>query len=123
MSTELVMPSNHLILCHPLLLPFFSSSYPSFHISHRGKDSRKPWFLLSKTFPGLLSAGAESLWGTESTEGESISGDRLALASSQHRPQGPSQASCGRRCLGPKAVFPPLTKGKGHFEDKFMVSR
>ena len=63
MSIESVMPSNHLILCRPLLLSFFSSSYPSFHISHRGKDSLKPWFLLSKAFPGLLSAGAKSLWG------------------------------------------------------------
>ena len=31
MSTELVMPSNHLILCHPLLLP--SSIFPSIRVS------------------------------------------------------------------------------------------
>ena len=30
MSIELVMPSNHLILCHPLLLP--SSIYPSIRV-------------------------------------------------------------------------------------------
>ena len=34
MSIELVMPSNHLILCHPLLL--LPSSFPSIRV--RGQD-------------------------------------------------------------------------------------
>ena len=33
MSTELVMPSNHLVLCHPLLLPSIFPSIRVFSVS------------------------------------------------------------------------------------------
>ena len=41
MSTELVMPSNHLILCHPLLLP--SSIFPSIRVSSNESVLRIRW--------------------------------------------------------------------------------
>ena len=47
MSTELVMPSNHLVLCHPLLLP---SIFPSIRV-----------FSVSQLFPsGGQSIGASA---------------------------------------------------------------
>ena len=65
-STELVMPSSHLILCHPLLLPpsvFYNvstvcirwSKYWSFSFSTVLPRSIQGWFLLRMT--GLLSKG------------------------------------------------------------------
>ena len=41
MSIELVMPSNHLILCHPLLLPL--SVFPSIRVFSRESDLHIPW--------------------------------------------------------------------------------
>ena len=41
MSTELVMPSNHLILCHPLLL--LPSVFPSFRIFYSESALRIRW--------------------------------------------------------------------------------
>jgi len=41
MSTELVMPSNHLILCHPLLLP--PSIFPSISIFSNESALRIRW--------------------------------------------------------------------------------
>ena len=40
MSTESVMPSNHLILCHPLLLP---SIFPSIRVFSNGSVPRNRW--------------------------------------------------------------------------------
>ena len=42
MSIELVMPSNHLVLCHPLLLP---SIFPSMRVLSNESASNKkaPW--------------------------------------------------------------------------------
>ena len=61
MSIESVMPSNHLILCHPLLLP---SSFPSIRVFSNESALRIRWpkywsFSLSispsKEHPGLIS--------------------------------------------------------------------
>ena len=41
MSIELVMPSNHLILCHPLLLP--PSSFPSIRVFSNKSALRIRW--------------------------------------------------------------------------------
>ena len=41
MSTELVMPSNHLILCHPLLLP--PSIFPSIRVFSNESVLRIRW--------------------------------------------------------------------------------
>ena len=41
MSIELVMPSNHLILCHPLLLPL--SIFPSFRVFFNESVLRIRW--------------------------------------------------------------------------------
>ena len=41
MSTELVMPSNHLILCHPLLLP--PSIFPSIRVFSNESVLRSRW--------------------------------------------------------------------------------
>ena len=41
MSTELVMPSNHLILCHPLLL--LSSIFPSIRVFSNGSVLHIRW--------------------------------------------------------------------------------
>ena len=41
MSIELVMPSNHLILCHPLLLP--PSIFPSMRVFSNGPALRIKW--------------------------------------------------------------------------------
>ena len=41
MSTELVMPSNHLILCHPFLLPL--SILPSIRVSFKESVLRIRW--------------------------------------------------------------------------------
>ena len=61
MSTELVMPSNHLILCHPLLLP---SIFPSIRVFSNESALRIRWpkywrfsFSISPSneHPGLIS--------------------------------------------------------------------
>ena len=61
MSTELVMPSNHLILCHPLLLP---SIFPRIRVFSNGSTLRMRWpkywsfsFSISPSneHPGLIS--------------------------------------------------------------------
>ena len=61
MSIEYVLPSNHLILCHPLLLP---SSFPSIRVFSNESDLRIRWpkywsfsFSISpfKEHPGLIS--------------------------------------------------------------------
>ena len=61
MSIELVMPSNHLILCHPLLLP---SIFPSIRVFSSGSVLRIRWpkywnfsfnISLSNEFSGLIS--------------------------------------------------------------------
>ena len=41
MSIELVMPSNHLILCHPLLLP--PSTFPSIRVFSNESALRMKW--------------------------------------------------------------------------------
>ena len=62
MSIELVMPSNHLILCHPLLL--LPSTFPSIRVSYNESSLHIRWpkywsFSLiispSKEHPGLIS--------------------------------------------------------------------
>ena len=62
MSIELVMPSNHLILCHPLLLP--PSIFPSFRVFSNESALcirwPKDWSFsfnssLSSEYPGLIS--------------------------------------------------------------------
>lgn len=72
----------------------------------------------------------------ESTQGESILGDRVTLASPNHRPQVLPHAGYGRAeakpLLDPMHPDPsavlhlhpliPLTKGKEHFKEKLMVS-
>ena len=42
MSIELVMPSNHLVLCHPLLL---TSIFPSFRVffNELASNKKPPW--------------------------------------------------------------------------------
>ena len=61
MSIELVMPSNHLILCHPLLLP---SIFPSITVFSNESALRIRWpkywsfsfnVSLSNEYPGLIS--------------------------------------------------------------------
>ena len=61
MSIELVMPSNHLILCHPLLLP---SIFPSIRVFSNESALRIRWpkywsfsfnISLSNEHPGLIS--------------------------------------------------------------------
>ena len=61
MSIELVMPSNHLILCHPLLLP---SIFPSIRVFSNESTLRMRWpkywsfsfsIIPSKEIPGLIS--------------------------------------------------------------------
>ena len=61
MSIELVMPSNHLILCHPLLLP---SIFPSIKIFSNESALHMRWtkywsfsfsIIPSKEHPGLIS--------------------------------------------------------------------
>ena len=58
MSIESVMPSNHLILCQPLLLPLIFLSNRVFSNEHSGLISfRIDWFALlavQGTFKGLL---------------------------------------------------------------------
>ena len=60
MSMELVMPSNHLILCHPLLL--LPSSFPSIRVfSNEQKVGEKVWkcihsFIYSPTHSFILIA-------------------------------------------------------------------
>ena len=62
MSIESVMPSNHLILCHPLLLP--SSIFPSIRVFSNESALRIRWpkywsfsfsISLSNAHPGLIS--------------------------------------------------------------------
>ena len=62
MSIESVMPSNHLILCHPLLLP--PSVFPSIRVFSNESTLRKRWpkywsfsFSISPSneYPGLIS--------------------------------------------------------------------
>ena len=60
MSVELVMPSNHLILCHPLL--FLPSIFPSIRVFYNESVLRisrlKYWsfsFSASKEYSGLIS--------------------------------------------------------------------
>ena len=62
MSIELVMPSNHLILCHPLLLP--SSTFPSIRVFSNESALYIRWpkdwsfsFSISSSneYPGLIS--------------------------------------------------------------------
>ena len=64
MSIELVMPSNHLILCHPLLLP--PSIFPSIRVFSNGSLLRIRWpkywsfsFNISPSneYSGLISFG------------------------------------------------------------------
>ena len=70
MSIELVMPSNHLILCHPLLLP---SVFPSIRVFASGGQSIgastsasvlpmniQGWF--SSGLTGLISLLSKGLW-------------------------------------------------------------
>ena len=61
MSIELVMPSNHLILCHPLLLP---SIFPSIRVFSNESTLHMRWpkywsfsfsIIPSKEYPGLIS--------------------------------------------------------------------
>ena len=61
MSTESVMPSNHLILCHPLLLP--PSIFPSIRVFSNESTLPKRWpkywsfsfsIIPSKEIPGLM---------------------------------------------------------------------
>ena len=62
MSIELVIPSNHLILCHPLLLP--SSIFPSIRVFSKESVLHIRWLkywsfsfsiIPSKEHPGLIS--------------------------------------------------------------------
>ena len=60
MSTELIMPSNHLILCHPLLL--LPSIFPSIRVFSNESALRIRWpkywsfsFSLSSEYSGLIS--------------------------------------------------------------------
>ena len=62
MSIESVMPSNHLILCHPLLLP--PSIFPSIRVSSNESPLCITWpkdwrfsfsIILSNEHPGLIS--------------------------------------------------------------------
>ena len=62
MSIELMMPSNHLILCHPLLL--LPSIFPSIRVFSNGSTLRMRWpkywslsfnISPSKEHPGLIS--------------------------------------------------------------------
>ena len=61
MSIESVMPSNHLILCHPLLMP---SIFPSIRVFSNESSLRMKWpkywsfsfsIIPSKEIPGLIS--------------------------------------------------------------------
>ena len=59
MSIKSVMPSNHLILCHPLLLP---SIFPSIRVFSNESGLRISWskywsfrISLSNEYPGLMS--------------------------------------------------------------------
>ena len=59
MSIELVMPSNHLILCHPLLLPLI---FPNIRVFSNESALRITWpkywsfsFNISPSHPGLIS--------------------------------------------------------------------
>ena len=67
MSIEPVMPSNHLILCHPLLLPsiFLSirvfSNESALHITWPKYWSFSFSFRLSKEYSGLIPLGLTSL--------------------------------------------------------------
>ena len=67
MSTELVMPSNHLILCHPLLLP---SIFPSIRVFSNESAFRIKWpkywsfsfsFSPSNEYSGLTSFRIDGL--------------------------------------------------------------
>ena len=58
MSTELVMPSNHLILCHPLLLP------PSIFPSSRG-FSGELFQILRDDAVKLLHSICQQIWKTQ----------------------------------------------------------
>ena len=62
MSIEAVMPSNHLILCHPLLLP--SSTFPTIRVFSNESALYIRWpkdwsfsfsFSSSNEYPGLIS--------------------------------------------------------------------
>ena len=64
MSIELVMPSNHLILCHPLLLFLLPSIFPNISVFSNESDLRIRWpkywsfsFNISppSEYPGLIS--------------------------------------------------------------------
>ena len=63
MSIELVMPSNHLILCHPLLLP---SIFPSFRVFSNvsGLHIRWPefWSFSFSISPSNEYSGLMSFW-------------------------------------------------------------
>ena len=70
MSTELVMPSNHLILCRPLLL--LSSIFPSIKVFSSEPAVRVRWpkywsfsfsISLYNEYPGLISFMSWSPWG------------------------------------------------------------
>ena len=52
MSIESVMPSNHLIFCHPLLL--LPSIFPSIRVFSK-KSARVTWTIASKLFSNLFS--------------------------------------------------------------------
>ena len=72
MSIELVMPSNHLILCHPLLLP--PSIFPSIRVFSNGSALRTRWSIgvSASTFtngwhlPNWNRTFSYALWPTQS---------------------------------------------------------
>jgi len=65
MSVELVMPSNHLILCHPLLL--LPSIFPSISVLSNESQHARNWWWTGK--PGMLQCmGSQTVrcdWVTE----------------------------------------------------------
>ena len=99
MSIELVMPSNHLILCHPLLLPSFpaSGSFPMNQLFASGDQSfgasastsvlpmnTQDWFPLGLTGWILQSKGLSRVFSNTTVQKHQFFGAQLSLWSNSH---------------------------------------
>ena len=93
MSTELVMPSNHLIFCHPLLLSSISpsirvfSNEPVLHIRWPKHCSFSFSFSPSNEHPGLISLqskGPSRVFSNTTVQKHQFFGSHLSLQSNTH---------------------------------------
>ena len=106
MSIELVMPSNHLILCHPLLLP---SIFPSIRVFSNGSalHIRWPKYWTSSISPPMNIQGWFSLgWtGLISLHSKGLSRVFSSTTVQKHQFFGPQSPL--RKLIYDKLIFPP----------------